>query len=114
MGHPSDIDLAEFCAGRLAEADRQAIERHVEVCVDCRDRLAALKATWDALEQWRTPAEPRDLWPAIAGRLERKKPPSFWWRRTPVRLAASVAIAAALGHGAGRIAAPGPSPTANA
>ena len=114
MDHPSDIELAEFCAGRLAEGDRYAVERHVERCAGCRDRLAELKAMWAALEQWRPSTETGDLWPAVARRLERKKPPPVWWRRAPLQLAASLAIAAALGHGAGRLAAPGPEPGAPA
>ena len=114
MVHPSDIELAEFCAGRLAEADGQALERHAESCVDCRARLAALKATWAALEQWRPSTPAADLWPAVARRLERRKLPPPWWRRAPLQLAASVAIAVALGHGAGRLAAPGLSPPTGA
>ena len=114
MEHPSDIELTEFGAGKLPEVDRQAIHCHVEQCGDCRDRLAALKATSDVLAQWRPSTADRDLWPAVASRLVRKKLRPPWYRRTAVQLAASVAIAAALGHGAGRLAAPGPSPATEA
>lgn len=114
MEHPSDVEIAEFDAGRLTEADRQAIHHHVEQCGGCRDRLAELKATSEAMKQWHPPAESKDLWPEVASRLLLKKPGPPWYRRVPLQLAASVAIAAAIGHGAGRLAATGSSPATEA
>ncbi len=71
--------LDDWVDGTLGAADRQRVGGHLEGCSECRGELAALERLH--AESSRLPREirpPRDLWPAIESRLERR---SSWWRR---------------------------------
>lgn len=62
--------LSEYLDGDLAPGERGALEAHLESCASCRTTLAELRrvvARAQALED--TPPA-RDLWPAIARRLQ--------------------------------------------
>ena len=80
-----------FVAGTLSTGDREAVERHLTSCDECRADVAAARALAAPLAALPTAIEPpRDLWP----RIERRIAPS------PVR-SRFMALAAALALVAG-------------
>jgi anti-sigma factor ChrR (cupin superfamily) len=87
--------LDDFVDGALNTADRQAVDEHVASCPDCRSELEAIQAVVHAARDLPTEVTPeRDLWPAIAERLDTPAP-----ARRPVRqwLAAAAVIVAVVG-----------------
>ncbi len=110
MSHLNEAELLELAAGRLGSPARLAAEAHVEGCAECRARLDAARRVWQALGAWEVTAGD-DLAAAIVGAAVRQAqlPPVPTWRRAvrPVlRAAAAVALAAGIGHAAGRWAFP--------
>lgn len=87
--------MADWVAGRLSEEQAALMETHRAVCPVCaraEEEERDLHARWHALA---VPANPPDLWPRIAARLETPTPartPRFAFAR---RLALSGAVAAA-------------------
>lgn len=54
----------------LAAAERTAVDRHVAACARCRALVGDLRAVSQAAATLPALEPPRDLWPAIAARLE--------------------------------------------
>jgi len=59
----------------LAASERAAVDRHVAACTRCRTLVDELRAVSDAAASLPTREPPRDLWPAIAARLEPRAAP---------------------------------------
>ncbi|MGC9319736.1 MAG: anti-sigma factor family protein [Armatimonadota bacterium] len=95
--------LAEYQLGALSEAERSAMEGHLESCAECRAEMEALERL-DALLQ---PAErveaPEDLWEGVRARLAPRRRGvwralSEWWRVSPrPALAAAAALVLVIG-----------------
>jgi hypothetical protein len=49
--HPVDGDLQALLDGELSVLRRGAVQLHVDQCVTCRDRLAALVETWEGTHE---------------------------------------------------------------
>lgn len=95
--------LLGYLYDELPPSDRQAFDRHLASCADCREEVDGLRGTRTHLTQW-APPEP-DLGFHIvrsAKPAARDHGPARWWRASPawglaaaamVTLAVSVAIA---------------------
>lgn len=59
----------------LTASERAAVDRHVAACARCRTLVDELRAVSDAAASLVTLEPPRDLWPAIAARLEPRAAP---------------------------------------
>ena len=107
MDHVTDIEIIELVAGNLPAGRQSAVERHLQVCPDCRSRRDELARTWHVLGQWRVEASGRDLRPRIERALGRRAagvPAKTWGSRVlaGLRAAAAVLLAVGIGHLAGR------------
>lgn len=111
--HPSQGELLDFAGGLVAEARRVAIEAHLRECEACAAAVEAAHATDRLLGSWQVELDQPlvDLWPKVAAATtEQADAPnaqptlSFlrWWQSPVVRLAASIVVAAVVGHVAGR------------
>jgi len=49
--HPADGDLQALLDDELPVLGRGAVQRHVDRCATCRDRLASLAETWEATHE---------------------------------------------------------------
>lgn len=100
-----DQQLDAFLDGGLADAERVAIDAHIEQCSACRDTLDAMRQLLTeshALPKAIPPS--RDLWAEIAPRLASRVQPPHGWRarlRSPAGLAAAAVLLLALGTGLG-------------
>jgi len=101
-----DVDalLDEFVDGTLPDGDRVEVARHLGSCGRCRTAEARTRALLAAARALPRGVEPsRDLWPAIAARIQRARVTHgefglarARWRRTVLAAAAAVAAAIAL------------------
>ena len=44
ISHPTDQTLSSFGLGKLDDGSAEAVNRHLEQCLDCRQRVAELSA----------------------------------------------------------------------
>jgi hypothetical protein len=66
--------LHDYVDGVLAPQERQEVERHLEVCADCRAEMQFLQALRQQVASLPQNLEPpRNLWPEIAARIEPQK-----------------------------------------
>ena len=97
-----EAKLAEYVDGQQAEAERAAVESHLQSCPPCRTRAAGERAAHDLVcarrDTLRAPA-PGHLRERCAAQRQAARPPAAVFARTPwVRfsLAATVLLAAGL------------------
>src|SRR5215216_5887191 len=71
--HPHRESLAQFVGGELASEDAKRVERHLEVCSDCRDQAdeIAAAAKSSLLEFWLSPGYEDAIDRAVDGAAER-------------------------------------------
>jgi len=86
--------LDDFVDGALLPAAASEVEAHLASCSLCRERERRLRQVLaHAAALPRSVAPPRDLWPGIAGQLERQR--SWSWHSVgfhPVALAAAATV----------------------
>jgi hypothetical protein len=61
--------LSEYLDGLLAEAEKRALEDHLQTCESCRTSLAELRAVVERLRADPIDEMPEGAWPRIASRL---------------------------------------------
>jgi anti-sigma factor RsiW len=93
--------LLSYLYDELPSADRQAFDRHLASCADCRAELDGLRGARTHLTSW-TPPEP-DLGFQIVRSARPVVSPARWWRASPAwGLAAAalltVAVSAAIAN----------------
>jgi anti-sigma factor RsiW len=94
-----EANLISYTDGRATEAERAAVERHIESCAACRARVTEFRGVWSALDE--APAlEPS---PSFDARLRQRiaaEPPApggwFGWLVPSPRLALATAALALL------------------
>lgn len=94
-----EAKLISYTDGRASDAERTAVERHIESCAACRARVAEFRGVWSALDE--APAlEPS---PSFDARLRQRiaaEPPArggwFGWLMPWPRLALATALIALL------------------
>ena len=106
-GKESAEILLDYCAQTLDPAQVVQIEKHLEVCGDCRSLVAAQREVWQTLDRW-TPAEvspnfdarlyaqiaehdAAPVWKQWLGRVFQPAVPAGRWRPA-VTLAAACAV----------------------
>jgi hypothetical protein len=93
--------LLSYLYDELPSSDRQAFDRHLASCADCRAELDGLRSTRTHLTSW-TPPEP-DLGFHVVRSAKPVASPERWWRASPAwGLAAAalltVAVSAAIAN----------------
>jgi len=70
--------LPAYAAGRLDQASRANVERHLEDCAACRELVGGQRAVWDALGAWEAPPVSADFDRRLYARIAREV---SWWDR---------------------------------
>src|SRR5688572_33207425 len=95
--HPIE-QLSEYVDDDLSLRERARIEAHLSECPECARLVDDLRAVVAAAQSFEDMPPARDLWPAIADRLERRSEGPrivpIESRREPRRLSFSVALPA--------------------
>ena len=91
--------LLEYTAGGLDAAGREALERHLEECGQCRDFVAGQRAVVAALDGWEAPPVSADFDRRLYARIARE---ASWWDRisrpfSPALIRRGLPVAAAAG-----------------
>jgi anti-sigma factor RsiW len=95
--------LSEYVDGELPEAERLALESHLEACAECSLIVSDLRRVVRRARTLKNSAPATDLWPGIAGRIGAASTPSHpvidlaTHRRTRRRWAFSLPQLAAAG-----------------
>lgn len=114
MRHLREIELIQLASGRAAD---DAARAHLEACESCGLRYEAICHTHDALGGWTAEPATSDLWPAVQRRLLRHPAAAEQSGHSRasrlLRVAAAIVIGIGLGHGAGRLWAPGRAPASS-
>jgi anti-sigma factor RsiW len=107
MKCPRTSDILEMLSNRLDSERSPELRAHIAACAICAEALRELEVPWTALGSWTLEPSAVDVVDAVlerAGHVEQAPAPGRMalWRR-PLRIAASIAIAAGLGIGAGSV-----------
>jgi hypothetical protein len=89
--------LLEYCARQLNPAATATLERHLEVCPECRRFAETQRAVWSALDEWETQPVSADFDRRLYARIDREV---SWWQRVtrplrPLLVRGGLPIAAA-------------------
>lgn len=108
MRCPTQSELLRLISGELAEDQADTLRSHVAHCPACTQSYQHLQSSWDALAAWRVDHGALDVFETVVQRAAesagRVRPVRSAPWRSPMRLAASVMLAAGLGIGAGMLA----------
>ena len=74
--------LSELADGTLPADDRRAVEQHLETCASCREDLAELRKTMDALSGLHRVPAPENFDRDITETIRRRSRGRFFGRRT--------------------------------
>jgi anti-sigma factor RsiW len=72
--------LVAYVDGRLQPGPAVEFESHLEVCLACREAVAAQSAVWNALDDWKAAEISSDFDQRLYGRIEAEQSRT-WWRR---------------------------------
>jgi len=74
--------LPEYTVGALKRRKARDVERHLEICPDCRRELAALKKIGEMIESVSLEKPPANIWDSIALQIESESQErEALWRR---------------------------------
>lgn len=92
--------LPEYSVGALKGRKARDVERHLEICPDCRRELAALRRVGEMVESLPLERPPADIWNSIAAQIEAESQTgkeTLWRRLLRPRLIPAWATLALIG-----------------
>ena len=103
MEHINDTQMLDMLGGHVQADEKESLLAHIAQCSNCQQRLNELRQTWDDLGALEIDTSGIDLLPKLTSAIHHRnrniKFPSIQgW----TRIAASILLAAAIGHVAGR------------
>jgi anti-sigma factor RsiW len=89
--------LSDYLDGLLGEKERQALEQHIDGCAECRETLAQLRETMNALSGLHRVSAPENFDREVAETIRRRSGGRFfgrkaWGDRVPFELLALLAL----------------------
>ena len=70
--------LLEYCARHLDPTTTATLERHMEMCPECRRFAETQQTVWSALDEWKTQPVSPDFDRRLYERIDREV---SWWQR---------------------------------
>lgn len=109
MSCPQDHLIVRLVGGELADAEERDVRQHLATCPSCAAAFEGLRGTWVDLGAWNVDPTGTDLTDRVLARAADKeiqvRGPLLLavFRAGPLRLAASIALAAGLGVATGAL-----------
>lgn len=103
MEHISDAQILDMLGGHVQADEKEGLLAHAGQCSNCRQRLKELRQSWDELGAWEIDTSGIDLLGDLTSAIHhRSRSINFVSVRVLTRIAASILLAAVIGHAAGR------------
>ena len=97
--HLREEDFIQYVDGRLNEAERAGLDRHLAACADCRGRVDELRGVMGVLGEWQAAGPSPRFDAALRARLAEEPASAPPWYALRPAYAAALAAAAALALG---------------
>ena len=103
MAHINETQILDMLGGHVQADEKESLLAHVAQCSNCQQRLNERKQTWEELGTWEIDTSGIDLLPNLTSAIHhRSRHINFLSIRGLTRIAASILLAAVIGHVAGR------------
>ena len=103
MEHINETQILNMLSGHLKHDQQERLLAHMEKCSDCWQRFNELRNTWDDLDTWEIDTSGIDLLPGLTSAIRhRSSIITFLSKHGLTRIAASILLAAVIGHIAGK------------
>ena len=103
MEHISDTQILDMLGGHVQADEKEILLAHMAQCSNCQQRLNELRQTWDDLGALEIDTSGIDLLGNLTSAIHhRSRHINFLSIRGLTRIAASILLAAAIGHVAGK------------
>ena len=103
MEHVNDTQMLDMLSGHVQADEQESLLAHIPQCSNCQQRLNELKQTWDDLGAWEIDTSGIDLLPNLTSAIHHRGwYINFLSLRGLTRIAASILLAAVIGHAAGK------------
>lgn len=86
--------LTDYCARTLDPVRKAEVDRHLEICGECRGMVEQQTRLWETLEQWRAPAVSAGFDARLYAGIAREEAAPSWrkWLRRMLEPAVPVAV----------------------
>ena len=103
MEHITDTQMLDMLGGHVQADEKESLLAHMAQCSNCQQRLDELRQTWDDLGALEIDSSGIDLLENLTSAINHRS----WYidflsTRVLTRIAASILLAAVIGHTAGR------------
>ena len=103
MGHINDAQMLDMLSGHVPADEQESLLAHMAQCSNCQQRLNELRQTWDDLGALDIDTSRLDLLPNLTYAIHhRSRHINFLSIQGLTRIAASILLAAVIGHVAGK------------
>lgn len=103
MKHIKDTQMLDMLGGHVQADEQESLLAHITQCSNCQQRLNELKQTWDDLGAWEIDTSGIDLLPNLTSAIHHRSwHTNFLSIQGLTRIAASILLAAVIGHVAGK------------
>ena len=103
MKHINDKQMLDMLGGHIQADEQERFLAHMAQCSNCQQRWNELRQTWDDLGAWEIDTSRIDLLPNLTSAIHyHRRHINFLSIRGLTRIAASILLAAVIGHVAGK------------
>ena len=103
MEHITDTQILDMLGGHVQADEQESLLAHMAQCSNCQQRLNELRQTWDDLGALEIDTSRIDLLPKLTSAIHhRSRHTNFLSIQGLTRIAASILLAAVIGHVAGK------------
>jgi len=103
MEHITDTQMLDMLGDHVQADEKESLLAHMAQCSNCQQRLNELRQTWDNLGALKIDTSGIDLMPNLTSAIHHRSGHiDFLSTRVLTRIAASILLAAVIGHVAGR------------
>ena len=103
MEHINDTQILDMLGGYVKADEKESLLAHMAQCSNCQQRLNELRNTWDDLGALEIDTSRLDLLPNLTSAIHhRSRHINFLSIQGLTRIAASILLAAVIGHVAGK------------